>query len=928
MSLWGRQLLRAGTALASAGMLVCGLVIGGLVIAPRSAEAADPTLTWSAPSHIDDVSDLASVSCPSASFCMAIDVGGNTFAWNGTSWSAGMTLAYAARFAFLSCASASFCMALGDTSDSTYYMWNGASWSSGSMPVQDVSEVSCPSASFCMAVAGVDSLTWNGSSWSFGAVIDDAVTSVSCASASFCMAVDFEGDSVTWNGTSWSSPAADPAGGSDGGIGPWVSCSSASFCMAVGDAGTGTWNGTSWSSAGVGPVANGIPLSVSCSSASFCVALSGSVGLDAQTWNGTSWSSAVDIDNAFGGPTLASVSCPSASFCAAVDEEGDAIVATAAGALATPTVSVSDDSQSVSPGGDLTFTATVTGSGPTPTGTVTWTLAGPGSPTCPDSTLSTGTATCTVSDAQAGTYTVTADYLGDLNYGSASGTDNTAEVATVVPTVSVADNASGISIGGTLIFTATVTGSGPTPTGTVSWTVTDPSGVSVPCSSTSGPAGSGSVATYTCSIASAVAGTYSATADYPGDSNYGSASGTDDTAKVVGNPATQPTTVTTSLSGGGQSGKSISVSAGTAVTDTAILSGTNASTATGTVTYHVYSDSACTVAVPAGVGTAQAITTPGTLPASSPVTLTSGTYYWQASYSGAANNGPSTSTCGTAGEVETVAPPSCDFVYPPGTSAASGGTPDYCIPPDWNAHADPGSLTPGAEPLNVIISANSTVPLADILSALSGWSAVTTGLATSVRPGCLSPETATVTGSQPVVQQQSWRLEGCAIGNVRSLYGYENHARIWNQPIPDSQFGAWFISASLETACLPIIKGVPPTGYKVGDLIPLASNYGTTQLEQALRQTDYSLSKALLQIQAWHCIDGSTNSDGTKSSYGSNGYDNGASSFVDNLQAAAKDKGWTFSVRPDVRPAGMGLGGVPYSGKVYVVTVDYPVLTA
>ena len=125
-------------------------------------------------------------------------------------------------------------------------------------------------------------------------------------------------------------------------------------------------------------------------------------------------------------------------------------------------------------------------------------------------------------------------------------------------------------------------------------------------------------------------------------------------------PATTATAVTTSLSGDGQSGTSITVPAGTAVTDTAILSGTNASTATGTVTYNMYSDSACTVAVPAGAGKAQAITTPGTLPASNPVPLsTPGTYYWQASYSGDANNGPSTSTCGTAGEVETVAPPGC-----------------------------------------------------------------------------------------------------------------------------------------------------------------------------------------------------------------------------------------------------------------------------
>jgi hypothetical protein len=61
------------------------------------------------------------------------------------------------------------------------------------------------------------------------------------------------------------------------------------------------------------------------------------------------------------------------------------------------------------------------------------------------------------------------------------------------------------------------------------------------------------------------------------------------------------------------------------------------------------------VAAPGGAGKPETITTPGTLPASSPVTLsTPGTYYWQSSYSGDANNAPSTSTCGTTGEVETV----------------------------------------------------------------------------------------------------------------------------------------------------------------------------------------------------------------------------------------------------------------------------------
>jgi hypothetical protein len=112
-----------------------------------------------------------------------------------------------------------------------------------------------------------------------------------------------------------------------------------------------------------------------------------------------------------------------------------------------------------------------------------------------------------------------------------------------------------------------------------------------------------------------------------------------------------PTYIGTSLSGGDQSGPIINVPTGTAVTDSATLSGTNASEATGTVTYNVYSDSACTDLV--NGGSPETITTPGTLPDSSPQSFTSpGNYYWQASYSGDSNNTASTSPCGS--EVETV----------------------------------------------------------------------------------------------------------------------------------------------------------------------------------------------------------------------------------------------------------------------------------
>jgi large repetitive protein len=162
-------------------------------------------------------------------------------------------------------------------------------------------------------------------------------------------------------------------------------------------------------------------------------------------------------------------------------------------------------------------------------------------------------------------------------------------------------------------------------------------------------------------VALSTPGTYYWQASYSGDSaNAASMSMCGSEVETVTSPAA--TTTSTSLSGGGQSGASISVPEGTAVSDTASVSGTNASTATGTVTYSVYSDSGCTTVVSAG--TAQSITIPGTLPASSPVALgTPGTYYWQASYSGDSANAASMSTCGS--EVETVTSPVVALVGPP-----------------------------------------------------------------------------------------------------------------------------------------------------------------------------------------------------------------------------------------------------------------------
>jgi hypothetical protein len=161
------------------------------------------------------------------------------------------------------------------------------------------------------------------------------------------------------------------------------------------------------------------------------------------------------------------------------------------------------------------------------------------------------------------------------------------------------------------------------------------------------PDGSGSLSGALCAgdtCSASVPGTYTVTG------TDGSATGT---ATLTVTSVASATSVSTSLSGGGQSGGEISVTSGTAVADHASLSGANAASATGTVTYAVYTDSACTQ-----IGVAdppQPITTPGVLPASPPVTITTtGTFYWQATYSGDTANNGSTSTCGS--EIQTVRP--------------------------------------------------------------------------------------------------------------------------------------------------------------------------------------------------------------------------------------------------------------------------------
>ncbi len=179
---------------------------------------------WSAPVLVDLTGDgVESVSCASVVFCMAVDWNGNALSWNGASWSgtaiscpdsttssAGdctTTGSFADPRAgvldSVSCPSASFCAAV----DVTGYAltWNGTSWSrpvwSATSPADPhggaLAAVSCASALFCVAVDGDGrALVWDGRGWSVPVAVDPdggGLTAVSCPSAWSCVAVDFDG---------------------------------------------------------------------------------------------------------------------------------------------------------------------------------------------------------------------------------------------------------------------------------------------------------------------------------------------------------------------------------------------------------------------------------------------------------------------------------------------------------------------------------------------------------------------------------------------------------------------------------------------------------------------------------------------------------------------------------------------------------------
>jgi sugar lactone lactonase YvrE len=179
----------------------------------------------------------------------------------------------------------------------------------------------------------------------------------------------------------------------------------------------------------------------------------------------------------------------------------------------------------------ITFTALVTGNGGTPTGSVNFLVNGTVVGT---TALSGGKATYTDSTLLVGTYSITAQYLGDTNDSTSTSTA-TSETVTTIPTTTVIT--SGITTGATpqVILVAAVldNGAGPVPTGTVTFY----SGSTMLGSATVDSTGA---ATITPSLA--LGANYSVDAVYSGDAEHGSS--TSSAISVSGTPVDFGVTVT------------------------------------------------------------------------------------------------------------------------------------------------------------------------------------------------------------------------------------------------------------------------------------------------------------------------------------------------------------------------------------------------
>jgi len=271
--------------------------------------------------------EVRAVSCPTTSFCLAVSGHGYGVYRSGT-WT--IVSSPLAPFRAVDCYSATRCGLLrGDYPGRGLTTWNGTSLSASvTAPwASRVDAIACPSATVCHAIGlepngGAIALRTSGSGWVasyLGQAWPHTTLDVSCPSASFCLATSGSAYRTwRWNGSTW----ANAAKTDDGQLldVESVSCTSSSSCTAVGDGRSGRWNGKAWSVRDLFPI-YGASYSMDCATSSTCLVVD-----DRGRWwrgGGSTWTTAKSFD-----PTsewVSDLSCPNSSFCLATDLVGNAV---------------------------------------------------------------------------------------------------------------------------------------------------------------------------------------------------------------------------------------------------------------------------------------------------------------------------------------------------------------------------------------------------------------------------------------------------------------------------------------------------------------------------------------------------------------------------------------------------------------------------
>jgi hypothetical protein len=326
-----RRLFRGSWILAASivTMLLLGVVIWSIVPGAIGQKHAPSTSVlsqsggakWSPPVLVDNnTRHLNSVSCPSRTFCVAVDLEGLAYTYDGTTWRGPTRFGPGSLDSSnVTCATPSFCVATASDLDGGYTVvsdrgrW-GDRPSLGKNP-----SVSCPSSSFCLAAdeAGTEAFTFAGVGWTPIPAPPGGAETLSCPTTSFCVGFDGTGDVSVWKAGSWN--RGQRVGSSS--FATFVTCASATFCVADGprEGQVITYDGNRWSKPRELDPGAGFD-GLSCPLPTFCAAVdnSGNVFF----FNGQTWSRPTHLFDPLVG--FGTISCSAPTFCTLVTMAGDA----------------------------------------------------------------------------------------------------------------------------------------------------------------------------------------------------------------------------------------------------------------------------------------------------------------------------------------------------------------------------------------------------------------------------------------------------------------------------------------------------------------------------------------------------------------------------------------------------------------------------